>query len=94
MAAFDLRAPNGQIIEYQVVSQEMNAAGKIEHSVYKGLREKDVNLMAKEELDAKREADMAAANAYASAQQAYLTRTGQTEKDIERIIEETRGLLF
>ncbi|MBA3994630.1 MAG: hypothetical protein C0469_13980 [Cyanobacteria bacterium DS2.3.42] len=34
IAAVDLRAPNGQILEYQILPREMNEAGAMEHGIY------------------------------------------------------------
>ncbi len=89
MAAFDLRAPNGQIIEYQVLSKEMNEAGRIEHSTYKAVRKNDVSKLTKAELDSKDKADIAAARLYRSAQEAYQKRTGQNRQAIQKIINDT-----
>jgi hypothetical protein len=38
MAAFDLRAPNGQILEYQAVVRELNDAGKEGHKLFEQRR--------------------------------------------------------
>ena len=93
MAAFDLRAPNGQIVEYQILSKEMNEAGKIEHSTYKALREKDVNKMTRAELDNKDKADIEAGRLYRSAQEDYQKRTGQDRQAIEQIIKDTEEVI-
>ena len=93
MAAFDLRAPNGQIIEYQILPREMNEAGKVEHSIYKSLRGRDVSKMTMAELYAKDEADTAAADLYADAWKTYLKRTGQTESIVRQTIERTKQAL-
>ncbi len=90
MAAFDLRSPNGQIVEYQIVAREMNEAGKIEHQIYKQWRNQDVKRIAREQLDAKREAEAAAADLYFDAWQSYMKRTDQTENDIKHIIRQVR----
>lgn len=93
MAAFDLRAPNGQIIEYQILSKEMNEAGKVEHSTYKGVREKDVRKLTPEEAAAKVDADKKAVELYRDAHRNYLKRTGQTDDTIRESIEKTRSIL-
>jgi hypothetical protein len=90
MAAFDLRAPNGQIVEYQIVAREMNEAGKMEHSMYKTLRGKNTREMTKAELENKNQADMVAIRLYRNAQEAYQKRTGQDLKSIERIVAAAR----
>lgn len=93
MAAIDLRAPNGQLLEYQILPREMNEAGKIEHQMYKQWRGKDVSKMTESELLQSDEVDLAANALYNQSWQAYLKRTGQTKQAIEQIIENTRKLL-
>jgi len=80
-------------MDYQVLAKEMNEAGKLEHSTYKGVREKDVKLMSPDELKAKRRADNEAVALYKKAHESYLKRTGQTNLDLEIVIEETRKIL-
>jgi hypothetical protein len=93
MAAIDLRAPNGQIIEYQILPQEMNEASKIEHGTYQQWRNEDVTKMTNEERILSQKARLAANELYESAWTAYLNRTGQTKEDIIQIIDETRAIL-
>ena len=93
MVAPDLRAPNGQIIEYQIMPKEMQEAGKIEHATYKQWREKDVAKMTNDELWKLDELDLAANKLYNQAWQTYLKRTGQTENHIKQVIDETRNRL-
>lgn len=93
MAAIDLKAPNGQIIEYQILPRELNEAGKVEHQMYKKWRGKDFSSMTKAMRDAKDEADTVAADLYFDAWKAYLKRTGQTTESIKQIIKQTRGIV-
>ncbi len=93
MAAIDLRAQNGQILEYQILPREMNEAGKIEHSAYKSVREKSVAELAPDEAIAKKQADLRAVVLYRNAFNQYLQRTGQTEATIKALISETRMIL-
>jgi hypothetical protein len=93
MVAFDLKAPNGQMIEYQVLPKEMNAAGDAEHGIYEQFRNKDVATMTPEEQILKRRTDMAAQNLYTDAWEAYLKRTGQTEKEIKQIVQDSANIL-
>lgn len=90
VAAIDLRAPNGQIIEYQILPREMNEAGAMEHDVYEQWRNKDVTKLTREEKLLKREADLQAKELYDEAWERYLTRTGQTEETVKKIIEQTK----
>ncbi|MBZ0189840.1 MAG: hypothetical protein K8F91_26580 [Candidatus Obscuribacterales bacterium] len=93
MAAIDLKAPNGQILEYQLLPTEMNAAGKIEHQMYKQWRSKDVSKLSPAELNQKREVDAAAADLYTDAWESYLKRSGQTQETIKEIIRQTNLVL-
>lgn len=93
MAAIDLKAPNGQILEYQLLPTEMNAAGKIEHQMYKQWRSKDVSKLNPAELNQKREVDAAAADLYTDAWESYLKRSGQTQETIKEIIRKTNLVL-
>lgn len=87
MAAIDLKAPNGQIIEFQILPREMNEAGKIEHQMYKAVRGKDVEKLSHSEKVELLKVDKAARNLYQEAWTNYLARTGQTEADIRKSIE-------
>jgi len=87
MAAFDLKAPNGQIIEYQILPPEMERAGALEHQIYKQWRTKDVTALSPKEVIENRRARKQAVELYSQAWRDYLHRTGQTEKDIENAIQ-------
>lgn len=93
MAAIDLRAPNGQLLEYQILPLEMNEAGKIEHQMYKQWRGKDVSKMTSAMRNAKDEADAVAADLYFDAWAAYLARTGQTNEIVKQIIKQARSAI-
>jgi len=71
----------------------MNEAGKVEHSTYKGVREKDVRKLTPEEAAAKVDADKKAVELYRAAHRNYLKRTGQTDDTIRESIEKTRSIL-
>jgi hypothetical protein len=94
VAVIDLRAPNGQLVEWQILSREMNEAGKIEHKIYKQWRGKDLSAMSMAEKDLKREVDAQAVDLYKSAWREYLKRTGQTESAVMEIIQQTKRLLL
>jgi hypothetical protein len=93
MAALDLQAPNGQLIEYQVLPKEMLETGKIEHGIYKQWRGKKLADMTSEEKLAKKLTDEKASESYNAAWQAYLKRTGQTEDSIKQSIEQASQIL-
>lgn len=93
MAAIDLRAPNGQIMEYQILPREMDEAGKIEHAAYKATRDNNPSKMTRAELNAQEVTDLAATDLYSDAWVSYLKRTGQTKDSIKQIIQQTRQAL-
>lgn len=93
MVALDLRAPNGQIVEYQVLPSEMYEAGKAEHQFYKTTRGLDVNNLTPEQATAKLGADKRAIALYRDAFAQYLQRTGQTEAIVREILDETKRVI-
>jgi len=92
-AAIDLRAPNGQLIEYQILPKEMNEAGNIEHQIYKSIREKDVRQLTNEQKQQVREMNYQARNIYSEAWEAYLRRTGQTTETINKFVQAAKAVL-
>ncbi len=93
VAAIDLRAPNGQIIEDQILPRKINEAGKIGHQIYKQWRHKYVSKMTESELLQGDEVRLAAKKLYNQSWEAYLKRTGQTEQALKQIIAETHKAL-
>lgn len=93
IAALDLKAPNGQIVEYQILPKELAEAGRLEHQTYKAWREKDVRKLTPSDKALKLETDQRAATIYKSAWQNYLKRAQQTEDSIRQIIEETQRIM-
>ena len=87
MAAIDLRAPNGQIVEYQILPREMYEAGNIEHQAYERIRGKDLQKLTEAERVERRLLNNRARNLYQDAWEAYLSRTGQTERNIRKFVE-------
>lgn len=94
MVAIDLRAPNGQIVEFQILPNEMYEAGKTEHQMYKNVRGKDVNWLSPAEKLEIREMNIRAKNLYSEAWDTYLRRTGQTEGDIGKFVEAAKEVLM
>lgn len=89
MAAFDLRAPNGQIFEFQVVPNEMNEAGKLTHGSYKGTRGLAVADLSFEQRRAMDKAELQTRRTHEAAWKAYLARTKQSDTEIRRLVERT-----
>lgn len=94
MVAIDLRAPNGQIVEFQFLPNEMYEAGKAEHQMYMNVRGKDVNRLSPAEKLEIREMNIRAKNLYSEAWDTYLRRTGQTEGDIRKFVEAAKEVLM
>lgn len=89
MAAIDLKAPNGQILEYQILPTEMNEAGNIEHQIYKQWRGKDLTKLPIDEQIQSQKIDLAANELYQNAWNRYLLRTQQTEQSISQLVTDT-----
>lgn len=88
MAPFDLRSPDGQIIEYYILPRELNHVMKNgHHNIYKNWRERPVAQLNAEELLERRKAALTASNMAESAWQSYLMRTGQTEGSVRNLVE-------
>ncbi|MCA0316223.1 MAG: hypothetical protein LCH63_20550 [Candidatus Melainabacteria bacterium] len=93
MAAIDLRAPNGQILEYQILPQEISEAGKKEHQMYKRVRSEHVSSLSHDEKVELMDIDKQSRNLYQTAWEAYLKRTKQTEKLVRTFIERAKEIL-
>ncbi|MEZ4536956.1 MAG: hypothetical protein R3D26_18465 [Cyanobacteriota/Melainabacteria group bacterium] len=93
MAAFDLKAPNGQIIEYQILPPEMERAGALEHQIYKQWRGKDVGTLSPAERTNALRADVDARKLYKQAWSQYLERTGQTNAAVKDVLEQVNKRL-
>ncbi len=93
MASFILRAPNGQLVEYQVIPREVYDLSLNEHNEYKSYRDINVETAAPEELEARRKAYANARKGYFAAWDKYLDRTGQTNHDVEAIVRSAKGTL-
>ena len=92
MMAFDLRAPNGQLVEFQVLPKEMYKAGQETHPIHERWRDADVRKLSySEHLQMEKE--------FAEAQQiclkewsGYLKRTGQSEQHISNVMDKVDKL--
>jgi len=89
---YDVRLPNGQLVEYYLtVTELMDANDKVHHALYEKWRN-----CTKEEISAKieeYEKDLDISNeAFDQALEAYLKRTGQTEETIREVLAETDSI--
>lgn len=89
---YDVRLPNGQLVEYYLtVTELMDANDKVHHALYEKWRN-----CTKEEISAKieeYEKDLDISNeAFDQALEAYLKRTGQTEETIREVLAETYSI--
>ena len=93
MIAIDLRAPNGQLIEYQWLVPEMNKAGRQNHLLYKRWRDADPAELSQAELIKMNRDYYKASHLCKKAWQDYLKRTRQTEADVKSVIERLHEIL-
>ena len=81
VSAFDLRMPNGQLVEYYLPVKELEAAKKAEgHYLFEQVRGLDLTDPAN--LEIYNNVAAKSRDVYQSAWNAYLNRTGQTEADV------------
>lgn len=97
MMPFDLRAPNGQFVEFQVLPREMHEAGKVTHPIYDKWRDKPLESLSRQEKIFRRDELMLARDVSEKAWSDYLKRTGQSElhvkaltKKVEEVLKEER----
>lgn len=93
MMPFDLRAPNGQLIEFQVLTKEMYEAGKETHSIHERWRGKRASDLTKEQYAQMLDDRLSAYKCTESAWNKYLKRTGQTASDIEKYLNQVTDAL-
>lgn len=82
---FDLRAPNGQLLEYQVIPREMYEAGRETHPIYNKWRDLPAENLSPEQKIQRRDDLIFARQVSQKAWSEYLKRTGQTEEHIQEI---------
>lgn len=92
IAAFDMRMPNGQIVEYYLPVKELEEVKGANHLLFEKWRNIDVKTLTGDALK-EYQADLRLSNErYQTAWEAYLKRTGQTEEDVRRALEEVQAL--
>ncbi len=93
MMPFDLRAPNGQLIEYQVLFKEMAEAGRVTHPIHKKWRGSESSELSKSDKILKQTDFVTARDTCNAAWDAYLKRTGQNAEHIRTILEQVQNIL-
>ena len=93
MAPFDLRAPNGQIIEYYILPKEsLEAMDGGHHAIYKKWRERPVDTLTPQE-KIERDADLLRMrNMGDDAWEKYKERTGQTQADVDAVVKRVQEI--
>jgi len=88
IAAFDLKMPNGQLVEYYLPVKEMEEAKKAgNHDLFEKWRSKDQSKMSKTERQELFQARKTSRESYGTAWQKYLDRTKQKPERIKEVLE-------
>ncbi len=94
IVVFDLKLPNGQLVEYYLQVEEVEAAKHSgNHDLYEKWRNKELENLSKSELDEMFDDRDLSCRRYQEAWQAYLQRTLQNEKSIKAVLDETQQIL-
>lgn len=91
---FDLRAPNGQLLEYQIIPREMYEAGRQTHPIYDKWRDRPVETLSLDEKLERRDALVHARDISQRAWADYLKRTGQSDQHVQQLTRELRRVLM
>src|SRR5208283_2288194 len=82
IAAFDMKMPNGQLVEYYLPVKELEAVKKDNHVLFEKWRNKKLSDLTPQETR-EYQADLRTSNEkYQKAWDDYLRRTNQTEADV------------
>jgi hypothetical protein len=93
IVVFDLRLPNGQLVEYYLPVKEMEAAKKDgNHALFEKWRNRDQSTLTAEERREQYKDIETSVERYQQAWETYLTRTKQNEEDIAALLQEVRKL--
>ena len=88
IVSFDLRAPNGQLIEYYLPVPELESAKKSGgHQLFEKWRNRDERTLTQDELDALREDRNLSRQNYSAAWEAFKSRTGATDSAVRAALE-------
>lgn len=92
IAAFDMRMPNGQLAEFYLPVKELEAVKGENHVLFEKWRNTDTTKLTGTEREAY-QADLRLSNErYQAAWEAYLKRTGQTEEQVAKTMEQVQAL--
>lgn len=94
MMPFDVRAPNGQLLEYQVLPREMYEAGKTTHTIYEKWRQKPLKDLSVQEKIQRRDDLIHARDVSEQAWHNYLDRTSQSESHVKTILNRVTKLIL
>jgi hypothetical protein len=91
--AFDLRLPNGQLVEYYLPVEELEQAKKNgNHELFEKWRNSNVAELTPDQEQERQRDLQASRDKYNAAWQAYLARTGQNDGTISSVIEQVKSM--
>jgi hypothetical protein len=94
IAAFDLRMPNGQLVEYYCPVQEIeDAKNTRNHELFEKWRNRDYKTLTKEERIEEFKDKLESIERYEGAWQAYLRRTRQGPEQVKESLDRTHEIL-
>jgi hypothetical protein len=93
MIVIDLRLKNGQIVEYQMLIEELDAVSDEGHKIFEKWRDKDLSQLNQEQKREQFKDRRESKNSYDRAWKAYLQRTAQTENQVATIMMELYNVL-
>ena len=82
IVAFDLRMPNGQIVEYYLPLREIEAVKDVNHKLFEKWRNEDLTKLSPAQITAMLSDQAESVARFQSAYNRYLERTGQSESEL------------
>ena len=82
IVAFDLRMPNGQIVEYYLPLREIEAVKGVNHKLFEKWRNEDLTKLSPAQITAMLSDQAESVSRFQSAYNRYLERTGQSESEL------------
>jgi hypothetical protein len=90
---YDLRMPNGQLVEYYLSPKELiQANDEVHHPLYEAWRDKNTSKLTADETIVYQRSIETSKDAFMAAWAHYLERTGQTADSVQAVLKETDKL--
>lgn len=89
---FDLKMPNGQLVEWYLPVREIEAVKDAHHILYEKWRNKDIGKLSRPERQAMKRDMATSRNGFQDAWGRYLARTGQDESAVRAALEKASAL--